>query len=110
MKTATLLKEAGTSKLLYELDPPIESEGWDGKVKTHKYVVVSAVNAMFTGPETYIFPADKEGHVVDWLELRGSYRGGLNHEAALRGAGYRVVSAPKKKKTRKSKGVPHDCG
>lgn len=53
-----------------------------------QYVVVSAVVAMLSGPETYIFEANEAGIVQDWGELPGSYRGGLDHVAALMGAGY----------------------
>ena len=68
---------------LYRLSEPI---GWGydydtGQYeKTTEYVIVSAVVAFGDGPETYIFPADAEGIVLDWSELDGSYRGDLNHE------------------------------
>ncbi|MDQ0241245.1 hypothetical protein [Arthrobacter bambusae] len=57
----------------------------------NEYVIVSAVNALYSGPETYIFGATEDGEVADWLELHGSYRGGLDHAAALSGAGYEVA-------------------
>lgn len=90
MKTAKLIKDRLDGftghAALYELEPPIT----DGE-KTHKRVIVSAVNAMFSGPETYIFPAyeDKE-EISDWSELEGSYRGGKDHVQALQNAGYEV--------------------
>lgn len=52
-----------------------------------EYIVSSAVVAMFSGPETYLFPADADGEVLDWSELPGSYRGGLSHDAAMDGLG-----------------------
>lgn len=70
----------GTAKL-FKLSEPLEG---------HTYVVVSATHAMFSGPETYIFGANEDGRVVDWGELPGSYRGGLNHKEALEAAGYVV--------------------
>ena len=82
---ATFIKNVETAagiKKLYELDPPLEG---------NRFVTVSAVNAMFSGPETYIFPADEKGKITDWLELRGSYKGGLDHVAALENAGYSVA-------------------
>lgn len=91
-KTATFVRKLdhGTGEMrLYKLDPPMEDEYVDGPIE---HVVVSATIAMFTGAETYIFPADAEGEITDWGELDGSYRGGLDHEAALSGAGYEVVS------------------
>lgn len=56
-----------------------------------KYVVSSATVAMFSGPETYIFPADEHGNVLNWLDLDGSYKGGLDHEEAIRRAGWQVA-------------------
>ncbi len=93
-KTATLIKArlanfTGDANL-YRLDPPLTDVDWDGNEHSHEYVVSSATVAMFSGPETYLFPADKDGEVTDWGELDGSYRGGLDHEEALRGAGYEV--------------------
>lgn len=96
-KTATIVKRdlpgaTGTAHL-YRLDPPIEDRDYDGShLGTYEYVRVSATYAMFSGPETYIFPADETGEVTSWGELDGSYKGGLDHEEALRGAGYEVVS------------------
>lgn len=56
-----------------------------------EYVVTSAVNVPFEGPETYIFPADEGGNILDWLELEGSFKGGLNHEAAILCAGWKIT-------------------
>ena len=56
-----------------------------------EYVIVSAVNAVFSGPETYIFEANDKGEVVDYGELEGSFRGELNHAKALANAGYSIV-------------------
>jgi hypothetical protein len=60
-------------------------------LKKTKYVIVSAVIVLGTGPETFIFPADKNGQILDWGELEGSYRGGLNHDKALRKAGFEPI-------------------
>jgi hypothetical protein len=92
MNTATLIKMNLSGFIgdanLYRLDPPLA----DHREVTHEYVVVSAVYAMFPpGEETYIFASDAEGYVKDWGELDGSFRGDLDHERALRGAGYEVV-------------------
>lgn len=96
-KVATLVKRnlgasTGTAHL-YKVDPPMKSYSWgDEPVERFEYVRVSAVNVPFSGPETYIFGADSEGNVLNWGELDGSYRGGLDHEEALRGAGYEVTA------------------
>lgn len=50
----------------------------------------SAADVMFSGPETYIFPANEDSIVVHWGELEGSFKGGLDHERALRNAGFEV--------------------
>lgn len=57
------------------------------------YVVVSAVDVPLGGPETYIFPAEVGGQIKSWVELDGSFKGGLDHETALADAGYTVVIA-----------------
>ena len=59
------------------------------RLKYYNYVVVSSTTA-YGEAETYIFPSNKNGEVVDWGELRGSTRGVYNHETALNNAGYEV--------------------
>lgn len=87
MKTAKLIKDVSENfegqAFLYKLEPPLGN---------HQFVVVSAVDAPFdtARPETYIFPADEDGNVIDWGELEGSYQGGKDHQEALKGAGYEV--------------------
>ena len=94
MKTATFIKKMdkgfnGDARL-YELSSPLEG---------HKFVIVSAVVLSFPAPrrgagkETYIFPADETGKVTSWGELRRSYKSGLSHTMALRGAGYKVIKS-----------------
>jgi hypothetical protein len=89
MGLATLIKK-GTSSSgamweCFQLDPPLAG---------HEYVRVSAVIAPFSGPETYLFPADSDGEVTDWGELEGSYRGGLDINEALHRAGYDTIIRP----------------
>ncbi|MCD5310901.1 hypothetical protein [Kineosporia babensis] len=91
MKTARHMKtfngpNPGQVKKLYRLDPPIEAAG-----SKRRYVIVSGVNVPFSGDETYIFPADESGKIVDFTELDGSFRGAIDHERALAGAGYEVA-------------------
>lgn len=84
MNKATFIKDlvgwTGHASL-YKLDEPLDG---------HEYVIVSATNAMFTGPETYIFPSTEDGECEDFGELEGSFKGDLNHYTALRNAGYEV--------------------
>jgi len=91
MNTAKLLNDKIRNftghAALYSLTPPLKD--FDGKTE-HKHVVVSSTNAMLSGPETYIFPANESGEVSDWGELPGSQKGTLDHEKALRDAGYAI--------------------
>lgn len=98
MNTAKLIRKLDGSwsgdARLFELSQPIEyDKPWnetEPPAKKTCFVIVSATIAPFSGSETYIFPATKEGEVISWGELDGSYRGGLSHEEALMGAGYKV--------------------
>lgn len=92
-KTATFVREIpmkgslGYHEVrLYQLSEPVDSEA--GPVE---YVYVSAADLPYVGTETYMFPATADGEVIDWGELDGSYRGGLDHEQALINAGYEVA-------------------
>lgn len=77
---------------LYRVEPPMEGEDrGDGPVPTFEHVAVSAAVVPFgSGPETYIFGCDSEGRDIDFAELDGSFRGGLDHAQALRNAGYEI--------------------
>ena len=89
MKSAKFMKQlsdfTGDARL-YQLSDFVDYD--EGKTK---YIIVSAVVAPYSGSETYIFPANKKGEVIDWGELDGSFRGGLDHEQALRNAGYEIA-------------------
>jgi hypothetical protein len=79
---------------LYKVDPPISYSTWEEHEHVDhqtEYVIVSAVNALFSGPETYIFPASLEGKMLSWSELDGSQRGTLCHECVLEDAGYTIT-------------------
>lgn len=83
MNTATQLRimpSAHGSVGLYQLDPP-----WFGI----RYVAVSGARTTFA-LETYIFPADENGNILDWEEMPGSFKGAIDHAAALEGLGYDV--------------------
>lgn len=76
---------------LYYLDPPIEyTEYPEDRVLSTEYVIVSATIVPMQGAETYIFPCDSEGKVINWLELDGSCKGTLEHLCALNAAGYEI--------------------
>ena len=63
----------------------------DGVKHTTNYVIVSAVHDHLIH-ETFIFPADESGSVIDWGELDGSLRGSTSHQKALEDAGYKLVA------------------
>ena len=84
---------------LFKLNPPLAYTSYeevDGEYqevgKEAHFVIVSAASVIGSGPETYIFPSNKEGNILNWGELEGSRQGDLDHEAALERAGYNVVS------------------
>lgn len=90
------LSHSGAKQGLYKLSPPLRYSKYDYDLEKDvdhfaEYVMVSAVVAMFSGPETYIFPANEQGEVTCWGELGGSYRGGMSHAVALEGAGYAIA-------------------
>jgi hypothetical protein len=69
---------------LYKLTPPLQYQPWDDEPATEvEFVAVSAVVAMFSGPETYVFPADEDGKLTDWGEMPGSFKGALDHQRAI---------------------------
>lgn len=105
MSTATHVMEAswGAGEAhVYRCEPPMPIHDFDAEdhdivdcssesgCPTTEYVWVSAANVMYSGPETYIFACDHEGRVTNWGELPGSFKGDLDHERALTGAGYTV--------------------
>jgi hypothetical protein len=71
---------------LFKLSPPLIIED-NGVVIVEEYVAVSAA-MLCSGPETFIFPANIDGRVTNWLELPGSLKGVLDIPAAVREIGY----------------------
>ena len=84
MGTATYIKDSNDNMSgdarLYRLDPPHDGED---------LVIVSGIDNGHRH-ETYIFPANEQGQVTDWLELEGSFQGSIDHDKALRGLGYEI--------------------
>lgn len=98
MKTATFIRTlsgfTGTAEL-YKLDPPMVETRYDSRYGTkieasYEYVVVSAAFIPFSGPETYIFPANEHGDITSWLERDGSFKGDTDIPQALQNAGYEI--------------------
>jgi len=77
---------------LYYIIPKIKYTDNYGnrKIKSTDYIIVSAISDTQekTGPQTFIFPADSFGNVLDWHELSGSIEGEMNINKALKNAGY----------------------
>lgn len=108
MKTARLIRElsrgqgSAAAKACLNVGTPVQRlyslsesmmyrHGFSSADVPTYYVLVSA-NTVLGEPETYIFAADERGKVLSWAELVGSQRGTLDHEVALRAAGYEVES------------------
>lgn len=96
-KTATLLHDvvhpvSRAIQKTYRLDPPMQTRAWGEPVRDVSYVIVSAVDVPFSGPETLIFEGDADGNIIDFCDLEGSFRGDMDHEQALRNVGYEVQS------------------
>jgi hypothetical protein len=94
-KTATAIKIlnhwAGFATV-YKVEPAIRPYDYDENGISYDYVVVSQVNSLYSGPETYMFGSNKDGDVTDWCELPGSRRGSYTHEEVLNDEGYTVLS------------------
>ena len=80
-KYAIKIKTINERQVLWEVFPRIEG---------NKFVITSASNVPYSGPETYIFASDSEGKILDWSELPGSFRGSLEHKKCLENIGYQV--------------------
>ena len=93
MKTATLVRKLkgwrGDARL-YRVEPLMRYERRDVEAVT-PFVIVSGINNEW-GIETLIFPAGEDGEATDMLDLKGSFRGSIDHARALAGAGYEVTS------------------
>lgn len=97
-KTAQFIKDLNGTQKLYRLNPPLSDMQWDdGKKieKAYEYVVVSATHVAFSGPKTYILGSEKDGKILCWTELPGSFQGGIDHEMALENAGYTIGTIEK---------------
>jgi hypothetical protein len=93
MKRAMFIKKVKLGKsdaLLYKLSDPIKFMN-EGKECGVFDVVVSAVTNHVGTKQAFIFPSDKDGNVISMMELPGSQKGTLDHEAALEAAGYEVM-------------------
>ena len=85
---------------LYKLDRPLTFRDRDDKIQRTLYVISSfnhpaIIDAGGTA-ETYIFPANELGEIIDWSELYGSFQGAHNHDRAMREFrtfhGYEIVT------------------
>jgi hypothetical protein len=84
---------------LYEVSPKIPYDyDYDKEkfLKSAGHIIVSAVDVMYSGPETYIFPSDKNGKILNWTELNGSFQGSLNHLKAIENMDYILLKTDEK--------------
>lgn len=56
---------------------------WADQKRMTQYVLVSAVDHQWAH-ETFIFPCDKVGNVLNWIELPGSFGHDYNIDRAIR--------------------------
>ena len=70
---------------LYRLDPPMRYPH-----ATYGHVIVLAQDDQY-GPRTLVYGANAAGEIVSLGDVRGSYDGGMDHQEALRRAGYEVA-------------------
>jgi len=94
MKTATLMGKKSSmdgvvQRRHYRLSEPIVFHGTAGRDSSDHVIVFAAT--VLGEPETYIFAADASGDITCWVECDGSFRGALDHDEALRRAGYEVA-------------------
>jgi len=91
VKEATLVRKLTGWKSdarLYVLSGPVDYED-DGGQRCTINIVVSKAMGYLTA-ETYIYPADAGGNVLDWCELDGSQKRDISHDDLLREAGWIV--------------------
>jgi len=74
---------------LYHLSEPVAVDS-DGTITT-QHVIVSAADVPYSGPETYIFPANADGKITGWSEMDGSRRGTLSHTEVIEAAGWELA-------------------
>ena len=84
MKTeqiAVVKDEAGCKQVVLKLASPI-AYGWAEPEGEAEFVLVSAVSNGFAN-ETFIFPCDEGGEVINWSELDGSHNRGMDIPLAV---------------------------
>lgn len=89
----SFVRKGYAEQRLYKLSKLVSyKKGWgeDAEVCTSEYIVASAVQNSFAF-ETYLFPGDAEGYIVDFGELPGSQKGSIDIEQVLTEAGYLVM-------------------
>lgn len=90
MKATFVKKADGFAEYaeLFRLERPKTENG-----VTFEFIVVPTIKEAFDThrPETYIFPANSNGEVLSWRELKGSFQGAMDISKALRDGGYEEV-------------------
>ena len=88
---AERIKKIKGSQMLWKVTPPIITEPcYEGDTKKKFNYIITSCASVFGQPETYVFGADKNGEILDWGELDGSFKGDFDHERAIIGAGYQI--------------------
>lgn len=71
----------GTAYLVKAEKAVVVKDWNDEETCQTQYFVVSGTYAMFSGWEVLVFPADKDGNVLDWSEVAGNR--GVTHDDAI---------------------------
>lgn len=79
-------------KMVHEGNYP-EQKLWKISCKCGEYVrfIVSSAATVLGKPEVYLFEATEDGLITNWCELSGSLKGTLDHEKAIKEAGWEIV-------------------
>jgi len=70
----------------YYFDPPLED--YDGT--KHETAVISSAH-FGESYECYIFPCDRSGKWLSYVEMPGSMRGTISHDDVFDNIGYRLI-------------------
>lgn len=103
-RTATLILDKLSNfrgrAALYRLSEYVEYTSYNEETFTAQkeftyYVICSTVTISLPNlddiTETYIFPADEEGHILEFSELSGSQKNVTSHEVVLNNMGFKMI-------------------
>jgi len=84
MDTAKIIRHLNDRQVLVELSS--RRLGSDFIVSSFNHV-----SEVWSEKETFLFLANEDGEITNWLELPGSFRGDHDHGRAISGAGFTLI-------------------